>query len=501
MNAPSSSEQATPNPHFRAADFHPLIQAFFALERRRELMDFRIGPVPYWGLIRLPLLIRLLDRVSGEIDSGDIYLKPRGASAGRIASYGLANLSRLPFRHVDKDFVFFCSGVNWIDRGGAFFNTRVDYFAERLPRGRTLLVEGADALRYRRPRAAEAVACKGGLTLPGAVWAKVGRLSGNDSLRLAQFIALLKESIGDALTAADYALLSDYLRRALLRSRVYYAVCGKLLDRLRPRLLFVESAHFGVDIELIVAARERGIKTAEYQHGAVNPLCPYHNFEPSLLAAGYDRCLPHYFLSYGPFWNRQMTTSAEIVSIGSPHVAAALARPRSAPTATGSVYYLSSAGPARFYIERIRELVAEGFAVTFRPHPVERPLLRARYGTALDDLGIEIDVSDDFYARLRREAVIVGDGRSTSIFEALALAGPNVFVLETSRRLSQDMPTHAFLRTVTSARDLRCRLAEPPQQSVEIDELFARNWQERFARFVAMALGNGTSSVAAEAAP
>jgi hypothetical protein len=270
---------------------------------------------------------------------------------------------------------------------------------------------------------------------------------------------------------------------------------------LRPRLLFVESAHFGVDIELTVAARERGIKTAEYQHGAVNPVCPYHNFDPALLAAGYDRCLPDYFLSYGDFWKRHMTTSAEVVSIGSPHVAAALARPRAAPAATGSVYYLSSAGPAKLYMERIRELVAEGFAVTFRPHPVERPLLRARYGTAFDDLGIDVDVSDDFYARLRDQAVVVGDGRSTSIFEAFALAGPNVFVLETSRRMSEDMPTHAFLRTVTSARDLRSRLAETPQQSVEIDELFARSWQERFSQFVVMALGDRSSRVRDEIVP
>jgi hypothetical protein len=490
MNATGSSEHATPNPHFRAADFHPLFQAVFALEKRRDLMNFRIGPIPYWGLIRLPLVIRLLDRISGELDSGDIFLKPPRVGAARTVSYVLASLRRLPSRHVDKDFVFFCSGVNWVHRGAAFFNTRVDYFAERLPGDRTLLIEGAEALRYRVPRAIGSVACKGGLTLPGALWARIGRLGRKHSGQLAEFIAVVTEAIGDALTAADYALLADYLRRALLRSRVYYAVCERLLDRLRPRLLFVESAHFGVDIELVVAARARGIKTAEYQHGAVNPVCPYHNFEPALLAAGYDRCLPDYFLSYGDFWNRHVTTSAQVVSIGNPHVAAALARPRAARMATGSVYYLSSAGPARSCIERIRDLVAEGFAVTFRPHPVERPSLRARYGTAFDDLGIEVDESDDFYARLRDHSVVVGDGRSTSIFEALALAGPNVFVLETSRRMSEEMPTHDCLRTVTSARDLRSRLAEAPRHSVDIDELFAPTWQERFSRFVAAAFGD-----------
>src|SRR5688572_2445457 len=139
MEATRLTASSAPNPHFSAAEFHPLFQAVFALERRPELLDFRVGPIPYWGLIRLPLVIRLVDRVYGELDSGDIFLKPR-RSWLRAFSYALASLRGTP-RHIDKEFVFFCSGVNWAKRGSAFLNSRVDYFVERLPRDRTLLIE------------------------------------------------------------------------------------------------------------------------------------------------------------------------------------------------------------------------------------------------------------------------------------------------------------------------------------------------------------------------
>jgi hypothetical protein len=493
MISPKDLEQPLPKPSlqpsFALEKFHPVFQRALLLEAdAEELLSYSTGKVPYWGLIRLALMIQLLDRAREENSARDLYLKPRSFKLGRSLRYGLASLWRSPFWRSGKELVFFCSGVNKTRQNGAYFNSRVDYFADCLADRRLLLVEGADDLRYYWPRARGPVSFKGGLTAPAALWAKIRPTSPREDARIKAFMALLRERIGAVLAEADYAVLEAYLRRSVSRAQASYWAGSLLLDRLRPRMIFLENAHCGGDIELITAARERGVITVEYQHGAINPSCPYHNFHPNVLAAGYGKHLPDYFLSYGDFWNGLLTTTAKIVSIGNPHVSTIASRLPPGTATKDSVYFLSSANAPEKYIERLRELRTEGFSVTFRPHPVERPLLRERYGTSLESLNVDIDVSNDFFALVPRHEFVIGDGRSTSLFEAYAIAGERVFVLEISERLADAFPNHGFLRTIKSAKDLRRRAMEAPDPDVSIERIFASHWDERFSRFISSVL-------------
>ena len=135
-------------------------------------------------------------------------------------------------------------------------------------------------------------------------------------------------------------------------------------------------------------------------------------------------------------------------------------------------------------MKKMREMVEEGFSVVFRPHPVERPLLERRYGRFFEDMKIAVDLSNDFYEQLRSYGVVVGDGRSTSLFEAFAIAKGRVFVLEMNEQLTKALPNHRFLQTIKSAKDLKNRLAEKPEHEVSVEQLFAPNWRERFSKFV-----------------
>jgi hypothetical protein len=488
---PLPAEPATPHRGLAIEKFHPLFQRALRLEADAdELLSFSTGNVPYWGLIRLALMIQLLDRAREETSARDIYLKPRAFRFGKALRYVLDSLRRSPFWGSDREVVFFCSGTNRISENGAYFNSRVDYFADCLADRRILLVEAADDLRYSWPRAKGPVSFKGGLTAPAAIWAAVRRTPPQEEARIQAFMALLRRRIGTVLAPVDYDVLERYLRRSISRSHICFRACCALLDRLKPRMIFLENAHCGGDIELIAAARERRVTTVEYQHGAINPFCPYHNFHPNVLAAGYGTWLPDYFLSYGDFWNRLLTTTATVVSIGNPHVSTMAARLAPTEAVKNSVYFLSSANAPEKYIERLRELRAEGFSVTFRPHPVERPLLKERYGTFFEDIDIAVDVSSDFFVLVPRHEFVIGDGRSTSLFEAFAIAGDRVFVMETSDRLADTFPNHHFVRTIRSARDLRSRLAEAKDPDVSIDRIFAPHWQDRFSRFVSTMLAD-----------
>lgn len=475
-------------------EFHPILHRLFALESEaEELLSFRSGAVPYWGMIRLALVMRLIDRIRGEESAGDIYLKHRTFSKLRSLRYVAQSLWRSPAWHSSKEILLLCSGVNWNRENGKFFNTRADYFARQLKDHRTLLIEGASDLRYTLPRATGPVSFKGGLTVPAAIRAKFGSLPPQDRANLSAFIRMLERVLGSALTSSDYALMEQRLSRDILRSEAYYGVVSRLLDRLRPRLILMENAHFGFDIEVVVAARERGIVTAEYQHGAVNPVCPYHNFHPRLLAAGYSNCLPDFFLSYGDFWNSFLGTSSRIVTVGNPHIATRRAAAPKVQARKNSIYFLSSANSPNIYVEKMRDMRAAGFEVVFRPHPIERPLLAERYGTFFADVGIEVDLANDFYGQLRAHEVVLGDGRSTSMFEAFALATGRVFVMEMNEELTNALPNHTFLPSVKSVQELQARIAQPHQDVVTREALFASDWQDRFSRFVAAALGGETA--------
>jgi hypothetical protein len=470
---------------FDPARFPRVFRGLYELENNsEELLSFRAGHVPYWGIIRLVLVMRLMDRLIGESSAGDIFLSPRKGRLLRTAKYILTSLWRTPLRYANREVVFFCSGVNQNLRDGRYFNTRPDYFAGELRDRRILLIEGADDLQYDWPRAMSPVSFKGGLTVPGAIVGRLRRVP-SDHPQVSGFMALLERTLGDDLSRHTYDEIRSYLRGRVFASTTYYSIVSKLLDQLKPRLLLLENTLFGFDIEVLMAARERGIPTAEYQHGAINPVCPYHNFHPRLLAAGYDKCLPDYFLSYGDFWNQLLTTSAKCVSIGNPHVASVRGLSKR-PAPTESIYFLSSANSPQLYLERIRELRAEGFSVLFRPHPVERPLMKERYGDFFERNDVRIDLSEDFYDELHAHALVLGDGRSTSIFEAYAITGGRACILEMSEKLSEDLPNHAFLKVIRSVRELRSALAEfrDRTESANYEQLFAPNWQERFARFI-----------------
>src|SRR5687768_12225925 len=82
-------------PSFALEKFHPIFQRALLLEAdAEELLSYSTGKVPYWGLIRLALMIQLLDRAREENSARDIYLRPRAFRLGGSLRYALASLWR-----------------------------------------------------------------------------------------------------------------------------------------------------------------------------------------------------------------------------------------------------------------------------------------------------------------------------------------------------------------------------------------------------------------------
>ena len=75
------------------------------------------------------------------------------------------------------------------------------------------------------------------------------------------------------------------------------------------RLLIKEEACYGGadNACAILAARNLGMVSAEYQHGAVSSGHNAYNFAPAISSAkSYRKTLPDYFLAYGSWWAAQI---------------------------------------------------------------------------------------------------------------------------------------------------------------------------------------------------
>ena len=71
---------------------------------------------------------------------------------------------------------------------------------------------------------------------------------------------------------------------------------------------------------MIVAAKEMGIRTAEYQHGAVSRGHDAYNVAPGQGSSPeYQKVLPEFFLGYGRWWNEQINVPVTKVAVGNPH--------------------------------------------------------------------------------------------------------------------------------------------------------------------------------------
>jgi hypothetical protein len=83
---------------------------------------------------------------------------------------------------------------------------------------------------------------------------------------------------------------------------------------------------------------------------------------------------------------------------------------------------------------------------------------------------------------------VLGDWNSTSLFEAFAIAGERVFVMELTEQLTNALPNHDFLRTIKSAKELRQHSTETHDPKVSVDRIFAPHWEQRFSQFISTIL-------------
>lgn len=411
-----------------------LLDEFLAFEEVSGALDFRISAdsVPAWLLIRFEVFGQLLSQSLGmqTPHASESPLKPSEwiKYAGALARY-----DPLRLRSQHRILIFGSAHDDTVRLEGGYYNKVHDAFALEYPDD-TLLIEDSARRRFPLPRFFRNFAAHDSLKARAILASKFSRHHQDD----AKAIEALAQKMGKAFSLDPDFLdrvrhgLSEIARRIPHLKRAY----ADLFESVRPRILFLNCACYGVEAYLMKWAKEAGIVTAEFQHGLIvkNHLAYQHS--PRLLNdPGYRQWFPDYFLSYGAFTNKNLSIpSPRVITIGSPQIQErmeALRRANKAPNPRPRVLIVSQGTITSDLVQLALDLSvlprADEWDIQFRLHPGEIPF-EERYRALEGHPRIALSRTGDFYELLASADFVVGSS-STGLFEAAAMGKP-VFVHE-----------------------------------------------------------------------
>jgi hypothetical protein len=314
------------------------------------------------------------------------------------------------------------------------------------------------------------------------------------SRHLAQATRLVNLVRGRAKKILDWDLGNErgaYLMIALARHaaaipykrEAYHA----LLTRVGVKLLIKEEACYGPSGVLIAVAKEAGIVTAEYQHGAISAGNDAYNFAPTLVKSmAYRRSLPEYFLGYGKWWNDQINAPVRTISLGNPHRLERLQNLQVAQSsAKDDVLLLGDGIETQFYLDfalGLAKRLGKRFRIVFRPHPLERQWVKHHF-RSLEACMVHVDDKQDIYESFLTAHAVVSEV-STGLFEAVGLAD-RIFVWNTPKSRFC-YPQHPF-ESVQSEDDLADQLVSQvsyTSTAVSAQDIWATDWRKNYLEFL-----------------
>ena len=277
------------------------------------------------------------------------------------------------------------------------------------------------------------------------------------------------------------ATLAKRVASLPVRKRMYV----RMFQRTGARILIKEEGCYGGSSIVNAIARECGIVTAEYQHGAISAGHDAYNFAESLRSSEeYKKALPQYFLGYGHWWNDQISAPIVKLNIGNPDRTESLKSAARPQCERKDILVLGDGIETEKYLS-LCAVLAKGldakYRVVFRPHPMEREHALRLYGRKTGVVAIEWEkgICEAFEA-----AEIVVSELSTGLFEAVGLAN-RIFMWDTPKA-KFFYPSHPFA-TFSDADDLVAKIQYGESGRVDSSmahEFWAPNWKQNYLTFL-----------------
>ena len=475
------------------------LREILPIEDSVEMLEIRCPDtgIPLWSTIRVPFL-RL---IMGDL----LYGVPIGSSGGALSAGSrlrhAAMISRsfahnaFRFKALKQQYpiLLMATGTRLMKRDGRHFNTLSDYFVAAAT-DRTFAVEDMFGWRWPFPRHHNNVLLHTPLRVEGVLR---GRLRAGSYREHARALVDLvgqraKNQIGWDIGKERCQWLERLCANGAASLFPRYLKYQLIFKKMGTRLLIKEEACYGGadNAAAILAARHLDVMTAEYQHGAVSSGHDAYNYAPAVSNNHeYRKILPDYFLAYGSWWGEQINAPVKKITIGNPHRAETLDVSFPVLAHGRKILILGDGIETTIYLEfceRLAVALGSKVEVVFRPHPLERASVWAKYPDGFVGK-VRVDTHQDIYSSFREADAVVCEA-STGLFEAINLV-PKVFIWDTPKARFF-FPVHPF-QGFSDVNELARLVLDENAGRVsaqQMESIWAPNWQRNYLDFIEKAI-------------
>lgn len=456
------------------------IETLLRIENNPDIISYRFNADDFliWPLVRYRIFSQAMDY--------NQYLSKRSTvKKYRLVKYIVNNFLNYPGFVRNKKILIFGTGVTNIKINNNYFNRIHDYYNLVFPDD-TVFLESSDNFEYRKPRAFKNTYYYDYMKIMSVLKSKlVTHVDEKTTKAIDNFIEFLNKNFAMGFDQTFYEMIKNSLIKEATRLSYMKSYFLKLLDRIQPKIVFLEDAHYGGQSYIIKWAKERGIVTAEFQHGTVSKSDPAYNYGEGVRnSKEYKKYVPDYFLTYGEYWNNQVRIPGKTYVVGNPHFYESIRKYRDIEEQKNTILIVSQWTMTEEFV-KIAEYLAKKFKnmrIIFKMHPGE--MKNYELIKPLESFSnVEIRKDGDIYELIARCENIVAC-YSTAIFEALAFNKKRIYILENN--FSRDeIPQDIGVRF--NSKEELVELIEVKAVSgkhLDIRYYFSDNWKENYINFI-----------------
>lgn len=454
------------------------IEKLLEIESNSKLYQFKLFNNDFlmWPLVRFSLL---QSSINAHCEVRNPWIK-RISFINKVKYYILSYIKN-PLRiSENKDILILGSDVSNIKIKDKYYNRLNEYFAN-CAKDKTVIIERSNFYSFRLPRSFSPVFFHDWILIKANIKNKFLSIfkfnSPKFTSEIDNFIFFLKENYNHKF---ENDKVWENIRLVLFKYNLIfndlYESYSTILKRINPKLLLIEDACYGDYLSILIkSARDQGIYVCEYQHGLVSKNHPAYNFS-SGIKKDYLHYLPHEYLSYGPYWEQNISLPIRIRNIGNPHLTESISSLKKSEMSFYIAYLssgLSSEKNIQFLFE-LKKLLGKEKKIIFRPHPCELSNVHETYKD-LESIGIVIDF-DNLYSTITKSEFIVSE-ISTVVYEAMAF-NKVIFIIEsTYSRINSGTLKFNYVRSPLEV------IESIQKQSYIIPSdrlIWSENWKENF---------------------
>jgi hypothetical protein len=456
-----------------------ITERFSSMEKTASLFEIKVGGVGIWQYIRYYCYNRIMigldvyGQAHSGIDEGKGNLLRM--SLGALKSY--INKNPLSAKG-DYKVLAFMQGKRKLGDDGFYWNIYLDPVISEMP-DKVLAMEGIYEKGHKNPPKTKDIKYLDSMLAKAYLKSKLMpvKLDAADNGGILEIEKALKQEFG-----LDIGLENEVGKRLSLRRELRKSI-GRILEKYRPRVV-LEVCYYGmVNMVLNELCKERGIPTAELQHGTIGEYHMAYNF-PKGVGVG---VFPDYFLSFGKYWEEQVNLpipKKNIFTCGYPYLEEE-AKKFKKKGKSRQVLFISQGTIGRD-LSRIAVEFAEksDYDVVYKLHPGEYSRWKEEYPWLVDSkVGVIDNDEIPFYQLLADSCAQVGV-YSTAIYEGLVFGLKAVIVDLTGYEHLQSLIKSGHATKVSDAAEILRVLESKGNKGFNSGYFFEKNSLKTQKRFV-----------------